>query len=506
MYSYLYYMLKEEEQGVEYITVKKTECDKLLFEHESLKQQLAELKRLIFGQKTERFKPQEESSTIKQLSLFDLTDSAEEQVETKEITYTKTITKKPKQLPKRKALPPHLPREEEIIEPKGITPKHKKIGEEITEVLEMIPSKLYVRKIVRPKYINIETENIIVADLPSLPIPKGNAGASVLAQINVSKFVDHLPLYRQMQIFKRFGYNVSKSTIGGWFSQSTSLLTTLYKKLEESIFLNADYLQIDESPIKVQDIEKKGSLHQGYMWVIRNPIKGLVLFKYNKGRSRSVPESIFKNFNGTLQTDGYKVYQGLKTKGKISLLGCMAHARRYFDKAKDNDYKRAEHVLTEMQKLYTIERKAREHKISADTRKRYRNLYALPILNELEQWLKENQVIVKPKSSIGKAINYTINLYPNLKRYIEDGRYEIDNNMIENTIRPLALGRKNYLFAGSHDAAQAYAMMYSFFATCKINNINQYDWLFDVFSKIQNHKINKLSQLLPQNWNNTQIK
>jgi transposase len=493
-------MLSEDKQLVKYITINKTEYDRLLFELESLKGQLAELKRLIFGQKTERFKPNMDSLSIKQLSLFDLTDVSEEQIETKEIKYTKNLTKKAKQHPKRKALPPHLPRQEEIIEPKGITPKYKKIGEEITEVLEMIPSKLYVRKIIRPKYINTETEKIIVADLPSLPIPKGNAGASVLAHINVSKFVDHLPLYRQIQIFKRFGYNVSASTIGGWFSKSTLLLTALYEKLQQSIFLNADYLQVDESPIKVQDIDKKGKLHQGYMWVIRNPIKGLVLFKYNKGRSRSVPESLFENYNGILQTDGYKVYQGLQTKGEITLLGCMAHARRYFDKAKDNDYKRAEYVLTEIQKLYAIERKAKEHQISTDTLKRYRNIYARPILNDLEQWLKENQVKVIPKSSIGKAINYTLNLYPNLKRYIEDGRYEIDNNMIENTIRPLALGRKNYLFAGSHDAAQGYAMMYSFFATCKINNINPYEWLFDVFNNIQDYKINKLEEILPQNW------
>ena len=494
-------MLKEEIQSVEYITIPKSEYDKLVAEQEYLKHQLAEFRRLIFGQKTERFIAQENTmGGIKQQSLFEQQTEEQIEVETQEITYSRKIPKKGrKQSPARKSLPAHLPREEEIIEPEGITPNHKKIGEEVTEVLEMIPAKLYVRKIIRPKYINKQTEEIIIADLPSLPIPKGIAGASVLTQINVSKFVDHLPLYRQRKIFERFGYNVSASTIGGWFSKTISILQPLYEELAKATLKEATYLQSDESPIKVQDINKKGKLHQGYMWVVRNPIKGLVLFKYNKGRSRAAPEELFYDFNGTLQTDGYTVYRELKTKGKIVLLGCMAHARRRFVKAKDNDYSRAEYVLSLMQKLYAIEKKAKERNVSIQMLQRYRKLCALPRLLELESWLKENKVQVLPKSLIGEAINYTLNIFPNLMRYIEDGRYEIDNNMIENTIRPLALGRKNYLFAGSHEAAQGYAMMYSFFATCKINNINPYDWLFDVLNKINDHKVNKLYELLPIN-------
>ena len=490
-------MLNKEIQPVEYIRIPKADYDKLIIELEYQKNQLAELKRLIFGQKRERFQPSKEFDSIKQLSLFDNVQVEDAEVEKEEISYSRRVNKKVKKQPVRKSLPPHLPRQEEIIEPKGITSNHKKIGEEITEILEMVPSKLYVRKIIRPKYINVETEKIIVADLPSLPIPKGNAGASVLAHINVSKFVDHLPLYRQRQIFKRFGYKISASTIGGWFAKTASLLHPLYEELKKATLNESTYLQIDESPLKVQDIDKKGKLHQGYMWVVRNPIKGLVLFKYNKGRSRSVPEQLLNGFNGTLQTDGYTVYRDLKTKGNIILLGCMAHARRYFVKAKDNDYARAEYVLSLIQMLYAIERKAKEQQVSVQTLKRYRNIYALPILLELESWLKENRIKVLPKSSIGVAINYTLNIFPNLMRYIEDGRYEIDNNMIENTIRPLAVGRKNYLFAGSHDAAMGYAMMYSFFATCKINNLNPYDWLFDVLNKINDYKVNKLFELLP---------
>jgi len=178
----------------------------------------------------------------------------------------------------------------------------------------------------------------------------------------------------------------------------------------------------------------------------------------------------------------------------------MAHARRYFDKAKLNDVKRAEHVLGKMQLLYSIERKALDKNIGFETRKRYRNRYARPVLLELEKWLRENILQVTPKSAIGKAIAYTLNLWSKLMGYLEDGRYEIDNNLIENAIRPLALGRKNYLFAGSHSAAQGAAMMYSFFATCKINQVEPLAWLTDVLTRIPEHKANKLDELLPQNW------
>ena len=178
----------------------------------------------------------------------------------------------------------------------------------------------------------------------------------------------------------------------------------------------------------------------------------------------------------------------------------MAHARRYFEKALDNDPKRAEHVLLLIQKLYRIERKIKEREANIDVVKRYRLLCALPILNEIETYLNTEKNNVLPKSSIGRAMSYTLNIFENLKQYIYDGRFEIDNNNIENAIRPLAIGRKNYLFAGSHESAQNIAMFYSFFATCKTNNINPYTWLCDVINRIPEHKANKLHELLPQNW------
>ncbi len=496
---YIYNMLNKEMQ----VEISRSEYDRLVEDSErlsSVEQQLAELRRMIFGRRSEKLSP----ISLDQPTLFDPDYKDEAVKETKEVKYNKTISKKPKQKPVRTALPAHLPRVDEVIEPEGITKDHKRIGEEVTEVLELTPAKMYVRRIIRPKYINPTTEEITIGNLPGLPIPKGIAGPTLLAYILVSKFIDHLPLYRQLQIFKRIKVDISSSTIGGWFKKTSELLEPLYKKQEELILNNTNYLQVDESPIKVQDRDKKGALHQGYMWVVRDPVTGLVLFRYNKGRSKSVPESLFEHFNGTLQTDGYTVYKTFKTKGDINLLGCMAHARRYFEKAKDNDYSRAKHVLGLIQELYNIERTAKERNIDVDTLKRYRSLYAIPILNRLKKYLKEQQIKVMPKSAIAKAINYTLTIFDNLERYTADGKFEIDNNMIENSIRPLALGRKNYMFAGNHLAAQNYAMMYSFFATCKTTGVNPQEWLEDVLDRIQDYRINMLHELLPHNWKKSQ--
>jgi transposase len=478
----------------EQVVLSREQYEKLLSENQYLKQQLDELKRMIFGSKSERFVPTDDA----QLSLFEQ-EKKKEEVKTEEISYTRQKAEKEKQKAIRAKIPAHLPRVEEVVEPENIEEGSKRIGEEVTEVLEYNPAKIFVRKIVRPKYAKPNNEGIDIAELPTLPIPKGNAGASLLAYIMVSKFVDHLPYYRQIQIFKRFGLILSDSTINGWFNSTARLLEALYNVLEKEL-LKSDYIQADESPIGVQDSHKQGALHSGYQWVYRSPLQRLVMFKYHSGRGQEAPKAVLDNFSGTLQTDGYKVYENLNTNGDITHLACMAHARRYFDKALKNDKKRAEHVLKLMQRLYEIERKARECEISFETRYRYRQLYAKPILQELEEWLIENQLQTIPQSAIGKAISYTKKLWPKLKAYIDDGKYDIDNNLIENAIRPLALGRKNYLFAGSHKAAQHAAMFYSFFATCKINNIEPLAWLTDVLNRIPDHKANKLTELLPQNW------
>lgn len=498
IFTYICYVNNETKNTGKTVVISKKELAKLIAERDELKRQLEGLKRLIFGSKSEKYVSKVHES---QLALFEKElEKQEKELEEYTVTYKREKAKKKKEKPIRSVIPAHLPRVKEIIEPKHIKKGAVKIGEEITELLEIKPAKIFVRQIVRPKYALPKDEKIIIAELPSLPIPKGNASASLLSFILISKFVDHLPNYRLLQIFKRQDLILSKSTIAGWVGKSSELIFPLYEVLKKNFLNNSDYIQVDESPIKVQDRNKKKTTHRGFMWVYRDPVKRLVLFDYHKGRGKQIPETFFNNFTGTLQTDGYKVYKNLTTNGDITLLGCMAHARRYFEKALDNDPKRADHVLLLIQKLYKIERKLKERQVNVEVIKRCRLMYALPILNEIEGYLIIEKDKVLPKSSIGKAINYTLNIFSDLKQYIYDGRYEIDNNNIENAIRPLAIGRKNYLFAGSHEFAQYYAMYYTFFANCKIHNINPYNWLLDVIDRIPEHKANKLEELLPQNW------
>jgi transposase len=481
--------------STEMITISKAEHEGLKSEITLLKYQLAELKRLIFGAKSERFL----APVPGQLNLFELPEELPAEKPQEEITYTRTVPQKEKKHPLRAEIPAHLPRRVEVIEPENIPEGSKKIGEGITEILEYEPANIYVRQIVRPKYIVESTDEatrIAIAELPSLPIPKGNAGPSMLAHVLVNKFVDHLPFYRQSQIFKRQGLYIAESTIGGWFSASCKLLRFAYEVLVAKILLS-NYLMADETPIAVLTSDKPGATHKGYYWVYYDPVNRLVLFDYRKTRGREGPEELLKNFSGHLQTDGYTAYNNLKNQANITQLACMAHARRKFEHAKDNDTERAGLAMSMIQKLYDIERRAREASLQPNDIKELRQQEAKPILDEMGKWLKEQVNLTLPKSAIGGAIAYTLTLWPRLIRYIEDGRFQIDNNLIENSIRPVALGRKNYLFAGSHEAAQNAAVIYSLLATCKISNVEPQAWLTQTLAVISDYPANQLHKLLP---------
>lgn len=470
-------------------------------ENADLKCQLAELQRLIFGRKSERFIPTDHA----QASLFDplLGDepsTTEPATQVQQVEYERVVKPKEKQKPVRALLPAHLPREEEVIEPEDLEEGMKKIGEEVTEILEHIPARLYVRRIVRPKYVKGQEDGVKIGDLPSLPIPKGNAGPGLLAHIQVSKWVDHLPFYRQIQIFKREGVQFADSTLNGWFNATAKLLEPLYDELVSEVKAQ-DYLQADESPIKVQDGHKQGATHLGYHWVYHAPKSRMAVFDYQPSRSAERPKHFLQYYKGTLQTDGYAAYNRLGNRKDTTLLACMAHVRRKFEKALDNDRKLAEYALAVMQTLYAVERDFKEEEITHWQRMEQTK----PILDQWKTWLEDQQNSVPPKSSIGQAVNYTLNLWSRLVRYTDDPMYHIDNNLIENIIRPLAIGRKNYLFAGSHEAAQRAAMFYSFFATCKLNEVEPYQWLKEVLIKIPEAKVNDLSRFLPQNCTAAQV-
>jgi transposase len=472
----------------------KEKYESLFIEHLTLRHRLDQLERLVFGSRHERFIP---TTSPEQLSL----DLPSQEVKPVEVISVQTIeyTREKKQASEkintgRMKLPADLPREQVIIEPQEDIRGLTKIGEEITEELERIPGKLFVRQYVRPKYARPQGAGVIIGELPARPIDKGIPGPGLLAQIVIDKYTDHLPLHRQLQRFEREGIKLASSTLGDWISGTCALLEPLHEALKNEV-LASDYLQADETPIKVLDKDKKGTTHRGYHWVYHAPLKRMVLFDYREGRGREGPQECLKDFSGWLQTDGYAVYEQFNT-GQVRLLHCMAHVRRKFDEAKDNDAQRAAYALTEIQKLYAIERDIREQTVEA--RFTARQSRSLPILHALKQWMLENYKAVVPKGPIGQALHYSLERWDKLMLYTTDGILEIDNNLVENAIRPVAVGRKNYLFAGSHNGAQRAAMLYSFLGTCKINNVNPFEWLRSTLDKIPNYPINRIAELLPR--------
>ena len=490
-------VIKEKEVAIE---ENKAAIDKMQSLISQMQFQIDQMNRLLYGAKRERFISESDED---QLSLpFEVPQEESLESEQEVITYVRE-KKKRKEHPGRLALPSHLPVEEIILEPEEDTSNMKCIGKEVTDQLELVPAKLYIKRFIRPKYIAVTDESQgehkgVIAELPVFPIEKGIAGPGLLAQIMVDKFVDHLPVYRQIDRFKREGIKLSSSTLNGWQESICNLLEPLYDTLKHRV-LSQGYLQVDETPIAVLDKNKKGKTHRGYHWIYHSPLEKTVLFDYNTGRSREGPGKLLKDFKGYLQTDGYNVYDLFARKKDITLVNCMAHARRGFEKALPYDKKRAEYAMEIFQKLYAIEQKAREQDLSPQQRHTLRLDEALPVMNELGKWIVETYKTSEPKSPLGKATAYCIPRWDNLLAYLEDGSLEIDNNLAENAIRPIALGRKNYLFAGSNRGAERAAMFYSFFGTCKKNDVNPYEWLRKVLEIIPTYKVNKLTNLLPQN-------
>jgi transposase len=481
---------------LETVTDYKEKYETLYLEHINLRHELDQLKRLVFGSRHERFVP---ATPQEQLALELKVEPGQSPVASpvQRIEYTR----KQKQASQsvhtgRMKLPSDLPRDQVIIEPDEDVAGWTRIGEEITEELERIPGKLFVRQYVRPKYARPDGEGVVIGELPSRPIDKGIPGPGLLAQIIIDKYTDHLPVYRQIQRFEREGIKLPASTLTDWISGTCALLEPLYEVHRKTV-LSSTYLQADETPIKVLDKAKKGKTHRGFHWVYHAPPERLVLFDYREGRGREGPNEILKDFTGHLQTDGYTVYEEFDKKSEITLLNCMAHARRKFDEAKGNDLARASYALTEIQKLYELERQAKANELPIDELYQLRQNEAVPVLDKLKAWMLENYKAVLPQSAIGQALHYSLQRWDRLCLYTTNAKLQIDNNLIENAIRPVAIGRKNYLFAGSHNGARRAAMLYSFLGTCKINDVNPFEWLQHVLNLIPNHPVNKLQELLP---------
>lgn len=476
----------------------------------ALSAEIAKLRKMIFGVKVERFVPSVDASTSDLQLALDL--SAETVAQCKitnatTIEYVRTkvevIASKPKMHPGRMRLPEHLRREVILLKPEQDVSGLKKIGEDVTEILDYIPAELYVKQYIRHKYaapLNEGGSTVITASLPGRLLEKCMAGEGLLAQMVVDKYLDHLPIHRQLQRYERIGVKIAQSTSNDWLRMVMNHLHALYEAHKRSTLATA-YLGADETPIKVLDEDKKGTTHRGYYWVYHNNEQKLVLFDYRPGRGREGPDDILKDFQGYLQTDGYSVYEAFDKRPGITLLHCMAHARRKFHEALQNDPPRAEYALHLFGQLYAIERRIKESELQGDEVVQLRQQEAVPVLQTLKTWMvKEYPILIIKKSPIAQAMAYFLPRWEKLCIYTTDARLNIDNNLVENAIRPVALGRKNYLFAGSHEAAQRAAMIYSLLATCKLHNINPYYWLRDVLEHMHLFTTDNIQGMLPQNW------
>ena len=392
------------------------------------------------------------------------------------------------------------------ILPEGVNLEdYVRISEEVTDKIIYEPAKMYIERTIRPRYVlksnlqiqDPEKQAFEIAPLPKSILPKCLASSSLLSEIIVQKFLYHMPFYRILHKFKTMGLNISDSTLGDWYAAVCVKLKPLYDLLKEQA-LSSDYIQVDESTLRVIDNKNKRAF-KGYVWVVRDALTGNVFFHYDKGsRSNKTALALLGNYRGTIQSDGYTSYdQFEQSPGKI-LLGCLVHARRKFADALSNDKKRASEGLMFFSKLYQLEKQAKEEGLSIEELEKLRREKAYPILQLFEKWLSENHTRVLGSSPIGKAITYTYALFPRLARYTIDGRYNPDNNLIESAIRPLAVGRKNWLHAGSQASATRACMIYSLIGSCKAANVEPAEWLLYTLNNITHSE--DLSQLLPQNY------
>jgi len=472
---------------------------------EKMKLQLAQLKRMKFGRSSEQLDAQIDQL---ELSLEELeANSAEASIATEPTSPAVAFIK-----PTRQALPAELPRESHQHEPPTGTcscPQCggalRAMGEDVSEMLEYVPEHWKVHRHIRPKYSCSSCESIVQASAPSRPIERGYAGPGLLAHVVVSKYCDHLPLYRQSQIYARGGVELDRSTLAEWVGSLSHLIAPLTDSLAKYV-MGAQKLHADDTPIPVlapgTDKTKTGRL---WTYVRDDQPAGstdppAALFRYSPDRKGERPQVHLKDFRGILQADGYAGFQGLYDRTDDPLLeaACWAHARRkFFEIHAATNSPAALEALERIGALYKIEAEIRGQ--SPEQRKMVRQTHAAPRLAQLNAWLHATVRPLSRKSPLAGAIGYALSRWEALTRYCDDGRIEIDNNAAERALRTVALGRKNYLFAGSDAGGERAAAFYSLIGTAKLNGMDPEAYLREVFARIAEHPINRIDELLP--WN-----
>ncbi len=466
-------------------------------EIEQLKLLIAKLRRLQFGRSSEKL-----SREIEQLEL------RLEELQTAQAQAAPPFEAAPQpsgEKPARRPLPEHLPREQVVHQSACACPdcggELRRLGEDVSEILEYVPEHFKVVRHVRPKLSCARCQRIVQAAAPSRPIARGLAGPGLLAHILVSKYADHLPLYRQAQIYARQGVELDRSTLADWVGQSSRLLRPLVEVLGQYV-LGAQKLHADDTPVPVLE-PGRGKTRTGRLWTyVRDDRPSgstdppAVLFRYSPDRKGEHPRAHLKSFAGVLQADAYAGFDELYVDGRILEAGCWAHVRRkFYDIHVNQPSPLAAEALRRIGELYAIEKDIRGH--LPVERARVRGARAGPLLDALKAWLEEQLARVSKKSELAVAIRYALSRWVALTRYRDDGRIEIDNNAAERALRAVALGRKNYLFAGSDAGGEHAAALYSLIGTAKLNDIDPEAYLRQVLERIADHPINRVAELLP---------
>lgn len=416
----------------------------------------------------------------------------------------------------RKPLPASLPRKRivhDVPPEQRLCPEcgteRRPIGEEVREQLEYVPASLVVLQHVRPKYACAGCQaHVVIAERLPEPIEKGLPGPGLLAHVAVSKYADHLPLHRQEGILRRFGVDLRRSTMCDWMAVAAGLLEPLVKAMLRRVLLSR-VVQTDDTAVKVQD-HSGGGIKTGRLWVhVGEWNNRFIVYDYTPDHSSAGPERIFKGYRGYLQADACSVYDGLFKDGTIQEVGCWMHARRKFYEARGSDPARAHLMLAWVAGLYEVEddaKKARKHNPGWDDATWHAYRYDLriersrPILEAIHAWLEGERLRVLPKSPIGEAISYALNHWRALERPLEAGFLEIDNGASERALKPVAIGRRNWLFAGSDAGGKTAATLMSLCTTCKNHGIDPFAYLRDVLSRVSTHPHSRIEELLPDRW------
>ena len=477
--------------------------------NEKLQHQLELLLRRLYGKKSEKLDPG-------QLLLFarEIVEADGSQPEPD--SATPSPAKPPSQGHGRKPLPASLPRRPVVHDvPPGDRPCpdcgeiRRRIGEEVREQLEYVPASVVVLRHIRPKYACAACRaNVVIADRLPEPIEGGLPGPGLLAQVAVSKYADHLPLYRQEVIFKRSGVELSRSTMCDWMAAAAGLLEPIVGAMLKRVLLSR-VVQTDDTTVPVQDRDGPG-IKTGRLWVhIGDGDNRFIVYDYTPDRSGAGPGRIFKGFEGYLQADAYAGYDGLFEGGKIVEVGCWMHARRKFYDARAVDPVRSHLMLAWVVGLYDVEedaKKARKKHPDWDDatwhayRHDLRSKRSRPILETIRTWLEIERAKVLPKSPINEAIGYALNHWEALIRPWDAGFLEIDNGASERALKPVALGRKNWLFAGSDEGGRTAATLMSLCATCNELGIDPFAYLRDVLDRVSTHPNGRIEELLPGRW------